>query len=159
MIMSTSYHTFRDESEKVRQKWLKLDLIGIVIMIFMMAVCGNWLGFTRFPQERLYIIFVVCTVFTSNFVLSLLPCYADQKYEKARIAINIATILLTFVLSLSWYFFFANPEEVHLFFGPLMLSFLWAFLGFLFYHFKFPECFFTEEKYGPNIAYFAQIYC
>ena len=124
-----------------------------------MAICGNWLGFTRFPHERLYIIFVVCTVFTSNFVLSLLPCYADEKYEKARILVNIATISLTFVLSLSWYFFFANTEEVHLFFGPLMLSFLWAFLGFLFYHFKFPECFFTEEKYGPKIAYFSQIYC
>ena len=159
MLMSTSYHTFRDENDIARSKWLKLDLIGIVIMIFMMAICGNWLGFTRYPLDRLYIIFVVCIVFTSNFILSLLPCYADEKYEMHRIMINIATILLTFTLALSWYFFFANDEEVQLFFGPLMLSFFWAFVGFLFFHFKFPECVFTEEKYGFKVAYYCQIYC
>ena len=68
--------------------------MGIVVFIFMMALCGNWIGFVRHPTERIYIVMIVSFVFISNFVLSLLPCYSDEKYSFARYAINIGTILI-----------------------------------------------------------------
>ena len=51
-----------------------------------------------------------------------------------------------------------SKEEIELFFAPLMLSYVMLLLGFIFYSSHFPECFFTEEKFGPKIAYFVQIY-
>jgi hypothetical protein len=123
---------------------LKVDLIGIVIMIFMMAICGNWLGFVRYPSERVYIIILVCFVFMSNFVLSLLPCYAERRHDNIRYAINIGTVLMCFTLSIMWYFYFANEKEINLFFWPLMLSFFWAAVGFFFFQTGFPESHFKE---------------
>ena len=39
-----------------------------------------------------------------------------------------------------------------------MMSYVYLFLGFVFYMTKFPECIFTKERFGPKIAYVMQIY-
>ena len=92
--------------------FLKLDLMGIVVMIFVLAFVGIWIGFSRFTQERVLIFSTTTAVFALNFLLSLTPCYAEESFEKVRIGMNILILLLLFSLALAWFFFFADSEEV-----------------------------------------------
>ena len=158
MFASSMYHLYRDIGPKESQMFLKYDLIGIVLMIFVFAFVAVWLAFSPHPRERFYIFGILLGIFCTNLLLSVTPCYTDEKYEPMRIAFNVFIILSLFSLAVTWYLYFGTAEEIELFFGPLMLSYVMLLLGFIFYSSHFPECFFTEEKFGPRIAYFVQIY-
>ena len=158
MVFSTSYHLFRDQGPKENQIFLKFDLTGIVITIFLMCVAGTFLGFTRYPTERRWFITAVCVVYISNIVLSFTPCYAHERFECCRITINILTVLFNLLLAIVWVCYFGNQEEISLFFWPLMGSFFWGLVGFIFYSTRFPESYITEAKFGKRAAYIAQIY-
>ena len=133
---------------------MKYDLIGIVLMIFVFAFVAVWLAFSPHPTERYYIFGILAAIFFTNLVLSMTPCYTDEKYEPLRIAFNIFIVFSLFSLAVTWYFYFGTQEEIDLFFAPLMMSYVMLLLGFIFYSSHFPECYFTEEKFGPKIAYF-----
>ena len=152
------YHLFRDVSENHSKKYLKMDLIGIVIMIFALSFTGIWLGFTRYSYERAFIVGTLLMLFGLNFIFSLTPCYNTDKYEKLRVGLYVLIVALCFALSFLWYFGFAEKDEIDLFFKPLMLSFVYLGLGFLFYKTRFPESVITENKFGPRVAYITQIY-
>jgi predicted membrane channel-forming protein YqfA (hemolysin III family) len=114
-------------------------------MIFVFAFVAVWLAFSPHPYERFYIFAILAAIFFTNLILSLTPCYTDDKYEPFRIAFNIFIVFSLFSLALTWYFYFGTKEEIELFFAPLMLSYVMLLLGFIFYSSHFPECFFTEE--------------
>lgn len=154
MGASSMYHIYRDVGQKENQMFLKIDLIGIVLMIFVFAFVAVWLAFSPHPIERGYIFMALAGIFFTNLFLSMTPCYSDDKYEPFRIALNIFIILSLFSLALSWYFYFGTPEEIELFFAPLMWSYVMLLFGFIFYSTHFPECYFTEQKFGPRVAYF-----
>lgn len=87
-----------------------------------------------------------------NAALGMTPCYAEDRCEKFRLALQLLTVALCYSLALGWYFYLSSEEEVALFFGPLMLSYLWLGIGFAFYYTHFPECYFTTEKFGPAVS-------
>jgi predicted membrane channel-forming protein YqfA (hemolysin III family) len=123
-------------------------------MIFALAFVAVWIGFTPHPTERQYVFCALLFLFIANIIMSFLPCYSDPKFEIHRIGFNIFTILFCFSLAFGWYLFLSTNEEVQMFFGSLMLSYVWLFVGFLFYTTKFPESYFTKEKFGPRVAYY-----
>jgi len=151
---STVYHTFKDMSQQHCEKLLAIDYCGIVIMIFGLALTSVWIGFSLHEKVRMTVIIILFSWAVLNGVLSATPCYAEQRCDKVRVLLNIVTILLCYGLAIGWYFFLATPEEVSLFFGPLMMSYVWLALGFAFYHFRFPECYFTTEKVGHEKSSF-----
>jgi predicted membrane channel-forming protein YqfA (hemolysin III family) len=152
MLSSTSYHLFKDQHPRDYEFYLKVDLIGIVITICFMAICGCWIGFFRYPVERSIILIVEAIVFSSNIIFSLTPCYHNPRYFWMTATLNSLSILFQFALALSWYFYFANEIEIEIFFVDLMISFAFIFSGFFFFVTKFPERYFTKEKYGERVA-------
>ena len=100
----------------------------------------------------------LCAIFCTNLILSVTPCYHTAKFECCRIILNVSIVAFCFTLAICWYLYFANQEELDLFFRPLMMSYVYLLIGFFFWMSKFPECYFTKEKFGPKTAYIVQIY-
>lgn len=76
MSASTMYHQFSAISKHLEDLLLRIDLIGIAIMIFVMALALMYQGFhtnhtVRNSAMGLMILIAIC-----NGVLSVLPCYA-----------------------------------------------------------------------------------
>jgi predicted membrane channel-forming protein YqfA (hemolysin III family) len=127
-------------------------------MIFFLAFAAVWLGFQRFPQERATIFASLMAIFVTNLGLSVTPCYHTDKFECCRILLQVSIVGFCFTLAICWYLYFANQEELDIFFQPLMMSYVYLLIGFVFYMTKFPECFVSKERFGPKVAYFVQIY-
>ena len=143
MLFSSMFHIFRDQGPKESLFFLKLDLIGIVIMIFFMGVCSIWIGFSDHPGDRLRIMVAICSIFGINFIFSLTPCYTNHRYEKLRVGFNVLTILSLLSIGFIWTLMFATTEEIDMFFVDLMISFSYLIIGFIFYRTRFPEAFLT----------------
>jgi hypothetical protein len=52
------------------------------------------------------------SIFGLNFLLSMTPCYSDGRYEKARLGLNVVTILCVIAAVLVWGFVYADNEEL-----------------------------------------------
>ena len=117
-------------------------------MIFLMGVSGSLIAFTDFPKERFWVVAGLVTIFGSNFMISLTPCYTNHKYEKLRVALNVFTIMSLISVVLVWYLIFASPEEIDLFLVDFLLSLSYLIIGFIFYRTRFPEAYITERTYG-----------
>jgi predicted membrane channel-forming protein YqfA (hemolysin III family) len=77
MFASSMYHLYRDIGPNESQMFLKFDLIGIVLMIFVFAFVAVWLAFSPHPKERFYIFGILLGIFCTNLLLSVTPCYTD----------------------------------------------------------------------------------
>lgn len=49
---SSVYHLFKDKDERHCQTLLQLDLVGILVMIFGLALTCVWVGFSLHPAVR-----------------------------------------------------------------------------------------------------------
>lgn len=150
MLFSTLYHTFGSgvhgtDGEARHNFWLKLDLIGIVLMVFGSFLIGLYHGFICVPTKMT--IYLVCA--SSFLLLGAVFTMIDDIFH-----IDLQTNLRTASLSLAVIFgiiptgewFLTDgltlPDNVK--FGWLRGTigmFLYYFLGFLFFIFRFPECY------------------
>ena len=84
------------------------------------------------------------------------PCYAEERFECHRLVFYVLTLVICLGLAILGRFFLATDLEVELFYGMLERSFLYLFIGFMFYLYKFPECYFKQEwiqLYIPSHAW------
>ena len=149
---SSVYHLFKDKDERHCHALLKVDLVGILLMIFVLSLTCVWVGFSLHPEVRQKVVTLLLLWACASGGLAMTPCYAAERCERVRIAHNVVTILLCYGLALFWYFYLSSAEEVALLFGPLMLSYVWLGIGFAFYASKFPECYFTPERFGRETS-------
>jgi adiponectin receptor len=157
-FLSSMYHLFKDKGAKECHFLLKMDLLGILVMIFGLSLTCVYIGFSLHPDVRVKVMLLLIIWGLLNAVLGITPCYAEDRCEKFRILVNIATICLCFSMAMGWYFYLSTPEEISLFFGPLMMSYVWLGIGAGFYFSHFPECLFTEERVGPKVSRWVQLF-
>mmetsp|Transcript_91360 Transcript_91360/g.125936 ORF Transcript_91360/g.125936 Transcript_91360/m.125936 type:complete len:82 (-) Transcript_91360:192-437(-) len=69
MLSSSCYHTFSIISEQHFNMLLKLDLMGIGIMIFGLTIVAVYLGFHNWPVERIMIMSVMGLILILNLLI------------------------------------------------------------------------------------------
>ena len=69
MGASSGYHLFNCLDEKWYYKLLKIDLIGIGLMIFGITLGAVYVGFHNWDHERRYVMFLMATLMILNLGL------------------------------------------------------------------------------------------
>ena len=146
MLASTSYHLYQPLNKNSYYFLLKMDLVGIGVMIFGLTLAAVYIGFHNWPTERDIICVVMGILMVGNMLIQMTPCYAMEKYEWHRIIFYCLTLVICLALAISGRFIYATAEEIELFYGMLWRSFLYLGVGFGFYLTKFPESKFGNSK-------------
>ena len=76
MSASSVYHTFNPLSSYHFYLFLKIDLIGIGIMIFGLTLAASFIGFHNWPFERDVVMGIMGSFMVSNLLIQMTPCYA-----------------------------------------------------------------------------------
>lgn len=139
MFSSTFYHLFAPMSPWYYSFLLRIDLIGIGIMIFGLTLCAVYIGFHNYQLERDLIMSAMSFLMVSNLFIQMTPCYTMEKYNCFRIIFYFITLMICLSIAITGRFYFATPEEINDFYTDLMMSFVYLGIGFWFYLKKFPE--------------------
>ena len=145
MIASSTYHLYGCMNEKTQGFLLRVDLIGIGVMIFGMTLCAVYTAFHNWEWERDIIMAVMGFLMVGNLLIQMTPCYAMDEFEGLRIAFYVITLVICITLALAHRFYFATSLEVEEFFTSLWLSFGYLGVGFWFYLYKYPERLFKKS--------------
>lgn len=155
---SALYHFLSDYSPRARNISLKLDLVGVVLIIFAQAFIGVHLGFKEHPVTQRNIFIVLSLLFVSNLSLNSLPCYASTAFHQVKVWINFSSLAIRLIFVLIWRFFYASYEEIEIFFPLLILSYIVLTTAFIFYKSGLPEKVLTKQLIGESGARFVQLY-
>ena len=104
-----------------------------------MAVSCIYSGFHNYPTLGMGLVYSVGILMSLNLFLQMTPCYMQDKYDKVRLLFYVTLITLLFGVAIFWTFFTATSMEIEIYFGKLMLSFLYIGIGFFFYITGYPE--------------------
>ena len=72
--LSVIYHVFRDHGDRAFTILLKLDLSGIVVMLFALTISGLWLGMKAWPDERISMLILISIIYCANLMISFVDC-------------------------------------------------------------------------------------
>ena len=147
MTSSSIYHTYNPLSHYYYYFWLKIDLIGIGIMIFGMTITAVFVGFHNWIAERDFITAVMASLMIGNLCIQMTPCYAEERFNCHRIVFYFSTLMICLALAISGRFYYATDIEVEEFYGALERSFIYLGIGFVFYLTKFPESRFPGNEF------------
>lgn len=139
--------------------FLRIDLIGIGLMIFGLTLCTVFAGFHNYIEERNLILSVMSFLMVSNLILQMTPCYAMEKYNSFRIIFYCLTLFLCLSIAITARFYFATPEEINNFFTDLIMSFVWLAIGFWFFRNKYPESCLKRKKDCKKGSYLRKKEC
>lgn len=76
MSASTMYHQYSAMSKHLEDLLLRIDLIGIAVMIFVLALALMYQGFHSNHTVRNTAMGLMIAICICNGILSVLPCYA-----------------------------------------------------------------------------------
>lgn len=144
MVSSTIYHTYYIIGPKYYEFLLKIDLMGIGIMIFTLSMCLTYTGFHNYQKVGFYLVLSMCTLMILNLVLQMTPCYMHDDYDNHRTGFYVLILILLLALALSWGFIFSTSTEFSSFFWDIIISFLYLGIGFFFFHTKYPQKYFRN---------------
>ena len=112
MFASTAYHLYIPLSEKVMLTMLKIDLVGIGLMIFGLTLCSVYVGFHNWPTERATIMTMMSCLLLLNILFQMTPCYIKPEYETHRIVFYVFTLIICGGLAVSARLFFGTAGEI-----------------------------------------------
>lgn len=147
MTASTCYHLFSAISAKVTETLLRIDLIGIGVMIFTLCLTCVFAGYHSQKLVRNNIMGLMIAIFAANVIAQSMPCYARPENDCIRTSVYVGIILLCLGLAISWYCFFASEEEEVRYTLPLFSSFVYLGIGFFFFHTGYPERLFPQSRF------------
>ena len=142
MGFSSIYHTYNPLGEWFYYFFLRLDLMGIGIMIFGLTIVTCFLGFHNWPTQRDITTSVMLFLLVGNLFIQMTPCYAEERFQGHRVVFYVATLMVCLMLAIAGRFVYATDYEVEQFYGALERSFVYLAIGFGFYATKFPESYF-----------------
>mmetsp|Transcript_28153 Transcript_28153/g.21051 ORF Transcript_28153/g.21051 Transcript_28153/m.21051 type:complete len:204 (+) Transcript_28153:331-942(+) len=145
MLSSSIYHTFNSVSSYMHELLLRIDLVGICLMIFTLAILMTFTGFHNYHLLSICFASVMLITMITILLLQSFACLA-HKFEKVRILFYQIFLALMLLLALSWAFIFSTNTEISLFFVELLKGFGALFIGFAFYASHIPE-FLTKNYY------------
>ena len=118
---------------------LRIDLIGIGVMIFTLTLTLVYNGFHSDEVVRDKIMMAMITICITNGTIQFLPCYGDEKYDWHRTAFYCCLVALCLALAITWSVYYASSVEFQSFALRLFMSFGYLGMGFVFYASKYPE--------------------
>ena len=78
---STIYHTFRDQGKRLSLFLLKTDFGGIVIMLYLLTVCGVSLSLRHQFSFKVFMLLLISAVFGANLMLSFTACCPGNHHK------------------------------------------------------------------------------
>ena len=112
MLASSIYHTFGPLSSYHYYLLLKIDLIGIGVMIFGLTLAAVYIGFHNWEVERDIILVVMGSIMIGNLAIQMTPCYAEERFNCHRIVFYVCTLIVCLGLAISGRFVYATDIEV-----------------------------------------------
>ena len=147
MCSSWIYHLYSAISKKCADRLLRIDLIGIGIMIFTLTLLSVYTTFYDHILARNNVMGTMIVLCACNLVIQLTPCYNDEEYECHRAAFYAIIMAICSGLAFYWYFKIATEEEAKLYTFRLAMSFIYLGIGFWFYLAKYPEKAFKKSRF------------
>lgn len=112
MVSSTCYHTFSSISQKLTEKMLSLDLLGIGIMIFTLCITCVYAGYHAHEIFRNCVIAAMISIILCTSIVRATPCYKKIDNDCMPTIFYSTIIVLCLGLAISWVCYFATNEEV-----------------------------------------------
>lgn len=102
MLASAAYHTLTNVSPGAARTWLKIDVVGIIAMIFGSYAAGLYNGFACTPGKALAYIGVLAVFLGASAVLSFSGDGNDPRTGQLRNFSLAASVIFGAVPSVQW---------------------------------------------------------
>ncbi|KAI1174510.1 mPR-like GPCR protein [Nemania sp. FL0916] len=94
--ISSAYHTLMSHSREVEARWLRLDFVGIIILIVGSFVSGIYVGFwCEWTQRKIYWS-MSASLGAISIVIMLAPFFQGPKWRTFRLVVFVVTGLSGF---------------------------------------------------------------
>lgn len=111
LAASTIFHSYNSLGYWFNDFFLRIDLVGIGVMIFTMTLVLVFTGYHAYTTIRDNVCMGMLAICILNFCLQLTPCYSQDSFEFYRVAIYIIIVVLTLGLAMCWYVYIASEKE------------------------------------------------
>lgn len=146
MICSTLFHLLCCQSEHEYRRWLRWDLFGIVIGIMGCYFPGVYYAFYCSAMHRDGYMYCVALMFGGAIAIQLHPEWSLPRWRLRRIITYFFVLAFGVVPVMHWtVMHMHNSVEVSLFLYRVVMAYLLALIGFIFYISLFPECLFPGK--------------
>ncbi|KAI0418884.1 mPR-like GPCR protein [Xylaria grammica] len=89
--ISSAYHTLMSHSREVEARWLRLDFVGIIVLIVGSFVSGIYVGFWCETTERKIYWSMSASLGVLSIVIMLAPCFQGPKWRTFRLVVFVVT--------------------------------------------------------------------
>ncbi|KAI0554863.1 mPR-like GPCR protein [Xylaria curta] len=139
--ISSAYHTLMSHSREVEARWLRLDFVGIIILIVGSFVSGIYVEFwCEWTERKIYWAMSVSLGIVS-VVIMLAPCFQGPRWRTFRLVVLVVTGLSGLAPIIHGIHMFGFTQMVKQSGLPYYLAEGGLFLlGAVTYAFRFPEC-------------------
>ncbi|KAJ5669169.1 mPR-like GPCR protein [Penicillium macrosclerotiorum] len=138
--LSTTYHTLMNHSHEVEQLWLRLDLIGIVVLTLGDFVSGIYMVFWCEPLQRKIYWSMIGTLGLLTILIMINPKFQGQKFRAFRTLTFVTTGLSGFAPLIHGIKMFGVSQMMKQSGMPYYLvEGVFLLMGALIYATKFPE--------------------
>lgn len=143
MLSSAVYHLLAYVSEEWDRFFLRMDVAGIILMIFGSFAIGLHNGFSMMPMLKTSYLAIVCTPLLAAAALTLSPAVQSPRVVAVRNTLMAATTAFGVVPAAHWML-----SDVSGCRGDIILGVCGMFgfygVGFVFFLTRFPEAFFSH---------------
>ncbi|KAI1260318.1 mPR-like GPCR protein [Xylariaceae sp. FL1019] len=139
--ISSAYHTLMSHSRKVEARWLRLDFVGIIILILGSFISGIYVGFWCETMERKIYWSVSASLALTSIAIMLAPYFQGPKWRTFRLAVFVVTGLSGFAPIIHGIHMFGFQQMLKQSGLPYYFAEGGLFLlGAIAYATRFPEC-------------------
>lgn len=123
---------------------LRVDLIGIGIMIFGLTICTAYAAMHSHQLIRKTTAIVLGALMLSNFFIQLTPCYVEDDFHYIRLALFIGMLVVDLGIVASMRYTIATEQEIQEIYGKIYWALAYLGIGFFFYVTNTPERFLIQ---------------
>ena len=113
MFLSATYHLYNPLGKEYKELLLMIDVLGIGVMIFGLAMACTFVCFHNWELERNLIEGTLAVLFLMNVGMQIMPCCADRMTLWHKTLFYCVTVVSCTGLAVSARFYFATELEVN----------------------------------------------
>ena len=163
LLSSSAFHLYLPLGRKCYFKLLRVDLVGIGIMIFGLTLSVAYVGLHNYERAKHLTIALVAALMVSNLVIQLTPCYGKDSFHSKRVIMFVAMIVLCLALIVLLRLKVASTQEIDRLYKPIYEAMASLAVGFFFYVSHAPERYLTscfgKKKSSRWIREWIQLLC
>jgi len=163
MLSSSAFHLYMPLGRKYYSRLLRVDLLGIGIMIFGLTLSVAYVGLHNYERVKHITLTLIMALMVSNIVIQLTPCYGKDSFHFKRVIMFVAMIVLCLALIAFLRLKIASTQEIDRLYQPIYQAMMSLAIGFFFYVSHAPERFLTrcfgKKKSSRWIREWIQLLC